>query len=328
MNVLSLFDGISCGQVALQRSGFKPKHYFASEIDTHAISVTQKHFPDTLQVGSVTTLHDIDFDPIGGIDLLMGGSPCQGFSFAGKQLNFDDPRSKLFFDFVKLKNRIKPKYFLLENVSMKREYLDIIDEQLGVKGVMINSNEFSAQGRKRYYWTNIPFTTNSLGGQLIKDVITVEDILQDNVDDKYWSKDGNVNIMCDNEVAKGKILKIADDNYCIHGESVLTNNKHTQISDMYVTRVNPCITPNRLNKRQNGRRFNPPYSKFYTLTTQDRHGILINGNVRQLTPLECERLQTLPDNYTESLSDAKRYHAIGNGWTVNVIAHILKGMKL
>jgi len=328
MNVLSLFDGISCGQVALQRNGIKPKYYFASEIDTHAMYVTRQHFPDTLHVGSVTTLHDIDFDGVGGIDLLMGGSPCQGFSFAGKQLNFDDPRSKLFFDFVKLKNRIKPRYFLLENVSMKREFLDVIDEQLGVRGVMINSNEFSAQGRKRYYWTNIPIAP------IQSSTTTVEDILQDNVDDEYWVSYENAVTICENEVDKGKLLRAVGDaylpsnSYYIHSNLITLKDDHTQISDMDKVWVMPCITPNRLKKRQNGRRFNPPFSKFYTLTTQDRHGILINGGIRKLTPLECERLQTLPDDYTLGLSDAKRYHAIGNGWTVDVIAHILKGMKL
>jgi len=328
MNVLSLFDGISCGQVALQRAGFKPKNYFASEIDTNAISVTQRHFPDTCQVGSVTALHDINFDVIGRIDLLMGGSPCQGFSFAGKQLNFNDPRSKLFFDFVKLKNRLNPKYFLLENVSMKREFLDVIDEQLGVKGVLVNSNEFSAQGRKRYYWTNIPFSTNTLGCQVLKRSLCVEDILQDNVDDSYWISKDNAITICENEVEKGKLTRGAGaDQYYIHGNLVTLNDAHTQIGDMRRVFAMPCITPNRLKKRQNGRRFNPPFSKFYTLTTQDRHGILINGGIRKLTPLECERLQTLPDDYTLGLSDAKRYHAIGNGWTVNCITHILRGMK-
>jgi DNA-cytosine methyltransferase len=324
MNVLSLFDGISCGQVALRRRGIKVDQYYASEVDKSAIAITQQHFPDTIQLGDVTTIKG---KCIQDIDLLMGGSPCQGFSFAGKQLNFDDPRSKLFFEFVRLKNEINPKYFLLENVSMKKEFRDVISDQLGVEPIMINSNDFSAQGRKRYYWTNIPVEKIVAGNAL-----TVEDILDDNVEYKYWIKEGNSTIICENEITKNKITRNVGWNgsYIIHGETVVLNNKCTQFNELpsAFRYVMPCITPNRLNKRQNGRRFNPPFSKFYTLTTQDRHGILINGSIRQLTPLECERLQTLPDNYTHGMSDAKRYHAIGNGWTVNVISHIMKGMKL
>jgi DNA-cytosine methyltransferase len=318
MNVLSVFDGISCGQVALRRRGIRVDQYYASEVDKSAIAITQQNYPNTIQLGDVA---EINGRVLPDIDLLMGGSPCQGFSFAGKQLNFNDPRSKLFFEFVRLKDEIRPKYFLLENVSMKEEYRDVISEQLGVEGVLINSSEFSAQGRKRYYWTNIPITP------IVGSTLTVEDILEDNVDHKYWIKEGNSTIICENEVTKGKLVAANGDNkYYIHSNLITLKNEYTQISDMQRLFVFPCITPNRLNKRQNGRRFNPPFSKFYTLTTQDRHGILINGNIRQLTPLECERLQTLPDNYTHGVSDAKRYHAIGNGWTVNVISHIMKGI--
>ncbi len=153
MNVLSLFDGISCGQLALQRAGIPVTQYFASEIDKHAIKVTQTNFPNTVQLGDVTK---VKVEALPKIDLLIGGSPCQGFSFAGKLLNFEDPRSKLFFEFVRLLKETAPKWFLLENVLMKAEHERIITDQLGVKPVMIDSADFSAQSRKRLYWTNIP----------------------------------------------------------------------------------------------------------------------------------------------------------------------------
>lgn len=153
MNVLSLFDGISCGQLALQKSGIKYDMYFASEINKYAIKVTQDNFPSTIQLGDVC---NVTKNILPQIDLLMGGSPCQGFSFSGKQLNFEDPRSKLFFEFVRLYKELKPKYFLLENVKMKIEHQDIITEYLGVKPIKIDSGLVSAQSRKRLYWTNIP----------------------------------------------------------------------------------------------------------------------------------------------------------------------------
>lgn len=156
INVLSLFDGISCGQIALERAGIEVENYFASEIDKYAIQVTQNNYPNTKQLGSVINIKAKDLPKI---DLLIGGSPCQGFSFAGKQLNFDDPRSKLFFEFVRLKNDVNPTYWLLENNKMKKEYQDIISNYLGVEPIKINSSLVSAQNRERLYWTNIPNVT-------------------------------------------------------------------------------------------------------------------------------------------------------------------------
>ena len=153
MNVLSLFDGMSCGRIALERLGIPVDNYYASEIDKYAIQVSQANYPDIIQVGDVT---ELDTSTLPKIDLIMGGSPCQGFSFAGKQLAFDDPRSALFFEFVRCVEELKPKYFLLENVRMKKEYLDVISEYMGVEPIMINSALVSAQNRVRYYWTNIP----------------------------------------------------------------------------------------------------------------------------------------------------------------------------
>ena len=192
MNVLSLFDGMSCTQIALNRMGIRPSTYFASEIDPYGIKVTQANFPDTIQVGDVTKLKTkdgclvvppqcewSDSPDYEKIDLLVGGSPCQGFSFAGKQLNFDDPRSKLFFEYVRLLKELKPKYFLLENVNMKQEYQDIISDALGCKPIDLNSNRVSAQNRRRLYWTNIP----------VRDLpenkhIYLKDILEDGFTDR------------------------------------------------------------------------------------------------------------------------------------------------
>ena len=196
LNVLSLFDGMSCGQIALQRLGIKVENYFASEIDKYAIQVAKHNFPNTKHIGSVI---DVKGSDLPKIDLLIGGSPCQGFSFAGKQLNFDDPRSKLFFEFVRLKNECNPTYFLLENVKMKKEYEDIITEYLGVKPIAINSELFSAQDRKRIYWTNINFKALPTENKL-----TVEDILEDEVDVKYYIEPKRSVVICENEVKKRK----------------------------------------------------------------------------------------------------------------------------
>ena len=173
MNVLSLFDGMSCGQQALQRAGIKVNNYYACEIDKYAIQVAQKNFPNTMQLGDVQDMKIPNYRE-GSIDLLVGGSPCQGFSFAGRQLNFTDPRSKLFFEFVKVLEKLKPKYFLLENVRMKKESEHIITKYLGVEPIAINSALVSAQNRNRLYWTNIPNVTQPQDKNIV-----LADILED-----------------------------------------------------------------------------------------------------------------------------------------------------
>ena len=180
MNVLSLFDGSACTRVALDRLRIPVTRYYASEVDKYAIKVAMKNYPDIVQVGDVCNLHTEKgiwwsskrgIDPI-KIDLLVGGSPCQGFSFAGKQLNFDDPRSKLFWEYVRLLKELKPKYFLLENVRMKQEYQDVISDALGVKPIAINSRLLSAQNRQRLYWTNIPNVTQPEDkGLVLQDIL-------------------------------------------------------------------------------------------------------------------------------------------------------------
>ena len=181
INVLSLFDGMSCGQIALDQLGIPVKNYFAAEIDKYAIQIARKNYPDMIHLGDVKNIktsgtHLMDeFDCGHKIDLLIGGSPCQGFSFGGKGLNFDDPRSKLFFEFDRLLKALKPKYFLLENVKMKKESEQVITDYLGVEPVEINSNLVSAQNRKRLYWTNIPM--NGLPedkGIMLKDILEEE----------------------------------------------------------------------------------------------------------------------------------------------------------
>ena len=324
INILSLFDGMSCGQIALQRAGIKVENYFASEIDKYAIQVAKHNYPNTKHIGSVV---DVKGSDLPQIDLLIGGSPCQGFSFAGKQLNFDDPRSKLFFEFVRLKNECNPTYFLLENVKMKKEYEDIITEYLGVKPIAINSELFSAQDRKRIYWTNINFKALPTENKL-----TVEDILEDEVDVKYYIEPKRSVVICENEVKKRKIAFIGSNSqgnriYNIHGKSVCLCGEGGGLGAKTGLYALPCLTPDRLEKRQNGRRFKPSNSKFYTLTAMDKHGILTDNFIRKLTPIECERLQTVPDNYTKIASDNQRYRMLGNGWTVDVIAHIFSFLK-
>lgn len=290
INVLSLFDGISCGQVALEKTGIKVNKYYASEIDKYAIQVTQKNYPNTIQLGDVEVwwLWDIDW---ASIDLLIGGSPCQGFSFAGKQLNFDDPRSKLFFVYADILNHIR-KYnpdvkFLLENVKMKKEYQDIISSYLGVEPVEIDSALVSAQNRKRLYWTNIPVEK-----PIEKSPSVLKDIMVENVEEKYFY------------------------NY--------------PLLDINMSK-NVCATMDFKNQVMHKRIYNPKF-KCATLTCcrggNTQRKVLDNGRARKLTPLEYERLRTLPDNYTSCLSDSQRYNCLGNGWTVNVIAHIFSYLVL
>jgi DNA-cytosine methyltransferase len=322
MIVLSLFDGISCGQIALERAGIKVDKYYASEIDKYAIKVTQHNFPNTIQLGDV---RNVDGKSLSEIDLLIGGSPCTGFSFAGKQLNFNDPQSILFFEYVRILNEVKPKYFFLENVKMKQEYQDVITQYLGVEPVFINSSDFSAQDRKRLYWTNIPISS-----EYEKNTLNTEDILEDEVDEKYIINPNRAVKILENEEAKRKIGFIGSDSqanriYSIHDKSVCLCGESGGLGAKTGLYALPCLTPGRVEKRQNGRRFKPPESKFYTLTTQDIHGVLTNNFIRKLTPIECERLQTVPDNYTFG-SDNQRYKMLGNGWTVDVIAHIFQGI--
>jgi len=297
MNVLSLFDGMSCGQLALERAGIEVENYFASEVDKYAIKVTQANYPNTIQLGDITQIKAEDLPQI---DLLIGGSPCQGFSFAGKQLNFDDPRSALFFEYVRLLKEVKPKYFLLENVKMKKEYQDVISSYIGVEPVEINSALLSAQNRKRLYWTNIPNV-----GQPEDVGIVLADITEEGFVDREKS-------------------------YCIDANYF----KGTNLKQ-YLTKCRRQVV---FNYSSSGRGNGKIESRFYeaekahTLTkggysNRSFTGIYNKDGIRKLTPVECERLQTVPASYTDHVSNTQRYKMLGNGFTVDVIAHILKGIK-
>ena len=479
MKVLSLFDGMSCGQIALDQLGIPVKKYYASEIDKYAIKVTQNNYPNTIQVGDVCNLKAEDYKDV---DLIQAGSPCQGFSFAGKQLAFDDPRSALFFEFIRLLKEIKPKYFLLENVRMKKEFLEVITDQLSqcyapedvdnqflnvlgevrFEPIFINSSLLSAQSRQRYYWTNIP------GIKQPEDRgIVLRDILEDSFDserDKAHCIDANYYKGASVEQYKkkhrrqlvNKPIKLAGEKgnhyggglFDTKGKSptlngignggggtnnipkVLASNKeqmietkpkmvgrdntpghdilkriysedgksptitahagkgtvpkietkpkqvgvavdikgHDQIKRVYspdgksptVTtcggghrepkvavqsyrevRTDEAKKMRRMTRQKTGKDHTPFRSKkleprkdgkvgTVTPSLNKDHEISIEkGELtwRKLTPLECERLQTVPDNYTNHVSNTQRYKMLGNGWTVEVIKHIYKNIK-
>ena len=337
MNVLSLFDGMSCGQIALNKLGIKYDNYFASEIDKYAIQVTQSNYPNTKQIGSVL---DIKGEDLPKIDLLIGGSPCQGFSFAGKQLNFEDPRSKLFFEFVRLLKETNPKYFLLENVKMKKEYQDIISEYLGVEPIVINSNLVSAQNRTRYYWTNIPNIEQPEDKKILLKDIT-EDGLQSLGLAQRGRYDKNGKIVQKYELngtEKSNAMTTVSKDYLLF----IPVDKHNSRSGLVC--LGGLVKPTQKLWIDNGKllqRNFPQGSRVYSgegksATLNANNGGIggktglyeIEGVIRKLTRLECERLQTVPENYTSSVSVSQSIKMLGNGWTVDVIAHIFKNMKL
>lgn len=349
--VLSLFDGMSCGQLALQKAGIKVKQYYAAEIDKYAIQVTQANFPDTIQLGDVTKVFAKDLPKI---DLLIGGSPCQGFSFAGKMLNFKDPRSKLFFEFVRLKNECKPKWFFLENVQMPYEHELVISKYMGIEPIVINSRLLTAQNRVRNYWTNINEQPYGLFGDLKPNIpmpkdkkVLLHHITEPFASDKY--------LLSEKAIAKilrrnWSIPKIEPDKT----GAILPKNNSGQLSvDSGTTLIRcvamrgreACLSPKRTEygkqirkdyeagkikeQRKNIQQLEPRNDgKTNTLTSVQKDNLLqIGDKVRRLTELECERLQSVPDNYTNHVSSTQRYKMLGNGWTVDVIAYIFGFMK-
>jgi site-specific DNA-cytosine methylase len=483
MNVLSLFDGMSCGMIALDRLGIKVDNYYASEIDKYAMQVSAANYPEIIQVGDITKL---DLSTLPKIDLVMGGSPCQGFSFAGKQLAFDDPRSALFFEFVKCVEALKPKYFLLENVKMKKEYLDIISEYMGVEPIFIQSSLVSAQSRQRYYWTNIPnVTPPEERGIVLRDIL--EDYPNENpvkhternarhlkqLDDKSLCMtatmykgagnngmtlvpqrlvDDTSDLPKKSQTIKSQYYKSSKANFEREGtfhatgipqkqfdESLdkMTNNDSKshkpkrihlipkeELNDFVRQRSvyseegkSPCLlarsdspkimkkethdkpqhigtavdvnghdilkrvySPDgksptinsmgggnrepkvvvqsyrevrteeakrlrRESKKNTGKDHTPFRAKKIVPREDGKVGTVTPGlnndhmisltrdkdqevYWRKLTPLECERLQTVPDNYTNHVSNTQRYKMLGNGWTIEVIAHIFKNMEV
>jgi len=432
MIVLSLFDGMGCGLEALKRAGLPVTKYYASEVDKYSIKVAKSNHPEIIHLGDVNNWRDWNIEKP---DLIMGGSPCQGFSFAGKQLAFSDPRSQLFFVMMAIIDHYKPNYRFLENVRMKKDFLNIITDFMGLEPQLINSALVSAQNRHRYYWYNWDAPEPEDRGILLKDIVH-ENAMVDRDKSRaiigsigrttpreYFEKnqgqmvyeiptfnthpsgrgangvvtpltkkksktvttnkgeghktaiplneyivpfDKSLKIL-DKEVAKGKIGYFGKDNqsnrvYYIHDKAItLCGNggggcvnmgqyffgstyqvprgknkggfkeqpdKHASLTSQSFDQNNyilGCLTPDRINKRQNGQRFNNG-QKFYTLTPRDQHGILLEGYIRKLTPMECEILQTLKMGYTEGVSNTQRYKMLGNGWTVEVIAHILRYM--
>lgn len=301
-NVLSLFDGMSCGQIALERAGITYDNYFASEIDEYGIKVTTHNYPNTKHLGNVK---EIDYSKLPKIDLLIGGSPCQSFSFAGKQkgmitkdnveiLRLDhylelknngfefQGQSYLFWEYMNALNILKPKYFLLENVKMSDKWKKVLSDAIGSEPILICSSSLSAQKRPRYYWTNIPNVVEPT-----KIDVSLKDILEKEVSEKYNIKNERVETL----------MKFLSKNYKVSGKV-------------------PTLTTELAHSTG---------KNFYPKALVEIYNAL--GYYRRLTPLEVERLQTVPDNYTSVVSDTERYKMLGNGWTVDVIAHIFKGIK-
>ena len=412
MRVLSLFDGMACGYEALLKAWIKVDKYYASEIDKYAIQIAMKNHPDIIQVGDVTKLKGEDFKDV---DMIIGGSPCQGFSMAWKMLNFEDPRSKLFFEFVRLVKEIKPKYFLLENVKMKKEFQDVISEYMWVQPIEINSALVSAQNRKRLYRTNIPWVT-----QPEDKGILLKDILETDVDEKYDLTERQLKTMNRDFGSKGKIYDNSEIKtntitasmwtwwwnvpcivrwrpkmpyepwhreleYKQYSDKCPTLTENCASGDQKNTVIQPLVSvrggklrirqatkqwyivanewdgvslayPNSTTRRgrvtkqksntlmaswdsyvvqkvwdrdKNNRWVHT--DKSYCLPANpmsDRWQMVVEWlRIRKLTPIECERLQTMPDNYTEWVSDTQRYKMLWNWWTCDVIAHIFSFIK-
>lgn len=372
MIVLSLFDGMSCGRIALDRAGVKVDKYYASEVDKYAMQVTKANWPDTIHIGDVRNVSAADL-PV--IDMLIGGSPCQSFSFAGKrngmttktqekiltleqylqlkEQGFEfEGQSYLFWEYVRLLKETKPRYFLLENVLMKKEWEQVISETLGVKPIMINSALVSAQNRKRLYWTNIPGIIQPKDkGILLKDIIENEvaasylcsDKLMARIERKKYSqpkynpeKTGALNtknnsgqMSVDSGTTFIGCVVDRDKSFCIDANYAKGGNL-----DQYFNknRRQLVFTGAAMRGRYNEDgttsqklEINGTY-KANALTTVAKDSLLAFNEIhwRKLTPLECERLQTVPDNYTAHVSNSQRYKMLGNGWTVDVIAHIFR----
>ncbi len=338
--------------------------YYASEIDKYPIKVTQANFPNTIQLGDVQDIQPHNWQQ--STDMLVGGSPCQGFSFAGKQLNFADERSKLFFEFVRLRDKLKPKYFLLENVVMKKEYQDVISSYLGVQPLMLNSSLFTAQNRKRLYWTNFPIDSDIEDKQIVLQDILEEDGIackeMTNVNGKSHCLTATYNgAVWWNSIQRKQRTMVG----CIevgHAEEY-AHYRHEQAKRVYHQEgKSPTLLTmqggNRepkvatystkggriVNRRldENGTRkdkqLDLPFTtqievrqddKTNCLTTVQKDNVLVKGMTwRKLTPLECERLQGLPDNYTNHVSKTQRYKMLGNGFNVPTIRHIIKDLPL
>ena len=283
--VLSLFDGISGGQIALERAGYKVNKYYASEVDKYAIQITQKNYPNTIQLGDVTKWKEWDID-CESIDLLIGGSPCQDLTFAGKMKGLGGERSSLFYCYRDILNHIKEVnpnvLFLLENVKTKQDTLDIISNEVGVTPVRINSNLVSAQNRDRFYWTNI--------------------------------NEGNIPQPIDkNLYLKDIVMEEMDNQFPL-------SKKHYDAFMKSYPNWKPCLLDGKSKPLLATYYKQPPHCPYIPSKSSE-------SGYRRLTPIECEKLQTLPKDYTEGVSTTQRYKSIGNGWTIDVIVHIFTQMN-
>lgn len=411
INVLALCDGMSGGHIALTELGVPINRYYASEIDKFAIKQTQHNFPRTIQLGNIENWREWDID-FKSIDLILAGTPCQGFSFAGKQLAFDDPRSRLFFVFVDILNHIRKLNpdvkFLLENVNMKKYHLEVISRYTGVFPVRINSNLVSAQNRDRWYWTNVKTKQVGLFGEVYSDIsqpkdrgILLRDILDKDVDEKYFIKNPklgfegmsidkksntlrtggglnqsdkhNYDLICvaqrgrnpDNPTSRkvglpteqrlepnlsGKtncLSTVAKDNLILQlgrdfNKGGLQNKTPTLTKNSWEQNNLLCIGGIKQGQFQSGITSDfsqgaRVYSADHKSTTLNalgggqgaKTGLYLDGyRIRRLTPTECARLQTIPDWYEWICSDTQIYKQCGNGWTIEVIKHILSQWDL
>jgi len=356
MNVLSLFDGMSCGQIAINRIGLKCDRYLASEIDVYSMSVTKENYPDTEHIGSVV---DIDTSLLPEIDLLIGGSPCQSFSFAGtrkgmatscsvdilsleqylqlKQEGFEfEGQSYLFWEYMRILKAVNPTYFLLENVRMSEKWQRVLSRAIGIDPIMIDSCLVSGQSRKRLFWTNIGTQCNNLFGIAEPGIgqpedrgILLRDILQgeEEIADKFYLKEAALKYM--SRERNGRVRYEYHKNEVDGKAGCLTANMWKGVP-YGVVRLDECKRSKAIQRSVSRDKSTPIDASYYKGFGMRlgicRQVVAEEGRVRRLTPMECERLQTVPDNYTSGVSDSQRYKMLGNGWTVDVIAYILGHM--
>jgi len=350
INVLSLFDGMSCGQIALERAGIKVDNYFASEIDKYGQIVSKANYPNTIYLGDVRHINAKDLPKI---DLIIGGSPCQSFSFAGKRKGMStkdeqqiltlehylklksegfefEGQSYLFWEYMRLLNECNPKYFLLENVEMGEKWEKVLSKAIGVNGIHINSALLSAQNRKRIYWTNIGLEPGGLFGDLVSTIkqpkdkgIMLKDILEKEVGKKFFISNQRIETIMKSERHVPFISEETQKHNCLlAGYAKIPTDGQYIVASRGRNPENPksrevgLNTEQMLEPRMDGK------TNCLTTVAKDNY-VTDDVTIRRLTPLECERLQTVKDNYTAVASDSQRYRMLGNGWTVDVIAHIL-----
>lgn len=356
MIVLSLFDGMSCGHLALDKAGIKVDKYYASEIDKYAIQVTMANYPNTIQLGDVKNVNALELDTI---DLLIGGSPCQSFSFAGKRKGMSttcmqeintlnqyldlksegfefEGQSYLFWEYMRILKEVQSKnpnvLFLLENVEMGEKWEKVLSKAIGVNGIHINSALVSAQNRQRIYWTNIGQKPSGLFGYMESIIdhpkdkeILLKDILESEVDEKYYisqkgldyiyRNDRNIAFQMDENDSKSKCIVAMFKAGIPYNQIVIHKNIEIKSGTYRTFKDESGLRENKSGKA----------GSLMARAREDGSGqncVEINKRIRRLTPLECERLQTVPDNYTNFVSDSQRYKMLGNGWTIDVIAHI------